>query len=75
MEDDDEPKEISDVLGHKPPSEASEVEGFLPRLVRRNGPILVVNDEAHHTHDEELKWNDFIRDLHDKVTGGVGSSA
>jgi len=72
-EDEDEPKEISDVLGHKPQSETSEVEGFMPRLVRRNGPILVVNDEAHHTHDEELKWNDFIRDLHNKVTGGVGA--
>ncbi|MGD0175840.1 MAG: DEAD/DEAH box helicase family protein [Candidatus Bathyarchaeia archaeon] len=71
-EDDDEPKEISDVLGRKPTSEASAVEDFLPRLVRRNGPTLVVNDEAHHTHDEELKWNDFIRDLNSKVTGGVG---
>jgi type III restriction enzyme len=73
IEDDDEPKQISDVLGHKPTSEASAVEDFLPRLVRRNGPILVVNDEAHHTHDEDLKWNDFIRDLNSKVTGGVGA--
>ena len=71
-EDDDEPKEISDVLGHKPPAEAT-IEDFVPRLVRRNGPVLVVNDEAHHTHDEELKWNDFIRDLNSKVTGGVGA--
>jgi type III restriction enzyme len=76
IEDDNEPKEISDVLGHKvlqATSEASEIEDFMPRLMRRNGPILVVNDEAHHTHDEELKWNDFIRDLNSKVTGGVGA--
>jgi type III restriction enzyme len=72
-EDNDEPKEITDVLGHVPNSDVSEVEGFLPRLIRRNGPILLVNDEAHHTHDEELKWNDFIRDLNSKVTGGVGA--
>jgi type III restriction enzyme len=72
-EDDDEPKEMSDVLGHKPPSETSEIEDFLPRLIRRNGPIVVINDEAHHTHDEELKWNDFIRDLNSKVTKGVGA--
>ena len=69
-EDDDEPQEITDVLGQKPVPE-SEIEDFMPRLIKRNGPILVVNDEAHHTHDEDLKWNDFIRDLHSKVTGGV----
>jgi type III restriction enzyme len=73
MEDDNEPKEISGVLGHKPVSESSSIEDFVPRLVVRNGPVLVVNDEAHHTHDEELKWNDFIRDLNSKITGGVGA--
>ena len=72
-EDDNEPKEISDVLGRKPVSEVSEIENFVPRLIKRNGPILVVNDEAHHTHDEDLKWNDFIRDLNNNVTGGVGA--
>ncbi len=70
--EDDQPEEITGVLGRKPALE-TEVEGFLPRLVRRSGSVLVVNDEAHHTHDEELKWNDFIRDLHGKVTGGVGA--
>ena len=73
QQEDDEPKEMSDVLGHKPSSQASTIEDFVPRLVRRNGPVLVVNDEAHHTHDEELKWNDFIRELNSKVTGGVGA--
>jgi type III restriction enzyme len=66
-----EPEEISNVLGHKPAP--VEVEDFLPRILRRNGPMLVLNDEAHHTHDEELKWNDFIRELHGKVQGGVGA--
>lgn len=63
--------EISNVLGHKPAP--VEVEDFLPRILRRNGPVSVINDEAHHTHDEELKWNDFIRDLHNKMQGGVGA--
>ncbi len=72
-DDDNEPKEIVDVLGRKPSSDSSGIEDFVPRLVRRSGPILVVNDEAHHTHDEELKWNDFIRDLNNKVAGGVGA--
>jgi len=69
----DEPKEISDVLGHKPQADSGSIENFMPRLIRRNGPLLVVNDEAHHTHDEDLKWNDLIRDLNSKATRGVGA--
>ena len=28
------------------------------RIAARKGNLLVVNDEAHHTHDEGNKWND-----------------
>lgn len=68
----EEPSEISAVLGKKPQTE-SITEEFVPRIVKRGGPILVVNDEAHHTHDEELKWNDFIRHLNDNVPRGLGA--
>jgi type III restriction enzyme len=69
----DEPKEMSDVLGRNPLTGSDSIEDFIPRLIRRNGPLLVVNDEAHHTWDEDLKWNDLIRDLNSKVLGGVGT--
>ena len=72
-EDNDEPREISDVLGRNPQADSGSIEDFVPRLTRRNGPLLVVNDEAHHTWDEDLKWNDLIRDLNSKVSGGVGA--
>jgi type III restriction enzyme len=72
-EDDSEPKELSDVLGPKPEFDQTQNEDFVSRLIKRKGPILVLNDEAHHTHDEELKWNDLIRDLNAKVAGGVGA--
>lgn len=70
---DNEPKEISDVLGRNPSASLSSEEDFMPRVVRQKGPLLVVNDEAHHTHDEDLKWNDIIRDLNSRVSGGVGA--
>ena len=38
---------------------------------RRGGPCLVLNDEGHHTHDEDSEWNKFIRGLHQDVPGGV----
>jgi type III restriction enzyme len=33
----------------------------------RAGNLVVVNDEAHHTHDEENEWNKVIRRLHDNT--------
>jgi len=66
-----EPMEISNVLGHKPSLEEKQATDFVPRLLKRGGPILIMNDEAHHTHDEDLKWNDFIRELNSKTNGGV----
>lgn len=72
-EADEEPKEISDVLGRNPLADSGSIEEVSKRLVKRKGPALVINDEAHHTHDEGLKWNDIIRDLDNKMSGGVGA--
>ncbi len=67
----DEPEQLTGVLGEKPKI-APDID-FLPRLLKRGGPVSVINDEAHHTHDEDLKWNEFIRDLNSKVSSGVGA--
>jgi type III restriction enzyme len=68
----DEPPEMTAVLGPKPPAQGLEVEEFMPRLVKRGGPLAILNDEAHHTHDEESQWNQCIRRLHAEVPSGVG---
>src|SRR5207245_674093 len=44
---------------------------FVPRLIARGGTLAVLNDEAHHTHDEESEWNQCIRGLHSDVPGGL----
>ena len=67
----DEPEVMTAMLGPRPPAQGQEVEDFLPRLAARGGPVAVVNDEAHHTHDEESQWNQCIRRLHAQVPGGV----
>jgi type III restriction enzyme len=69
----DEPEAVADMLGPRPPSEKLAVEDFDKRIIARGGPVLVLNDEAHHTHDEELKWNDFIRTLHESVNEGLAA--
>jgi type III restriction enzyme len=62
--DDNEPDVMTAMLGPKPPAQLSEVEDFTPRLARRGSPVLVINDEAHHTHEEDSEWNRAIRRLH-----------
>ena len=37
------------------------------RIIARGGPLAVLNDEAHHTHDEESEWNKIIRQLNKDV--------
>jgi len=63
----EEPAEITAVLGSKPPTQQLEIVDFDKRIVTRGGPVIVINDEAHHTHDETSEWNCFIRRLHSNL--------
>ena len=38
---------------------------FADRIATRKGKLLVINDEAHHTHDEGSEWNAVIQRLHE----------
>jgi len=60
----DEPEAITAVLGSQPPAQNIEIEDFDKRIAARGAPVMVINDEAHHTHDEESEWNKVIRGLH-----------
>jgi type III restriction enzyme len=60
----DEPDALAAVLGPKGPPPQSESAGFLDLIARRGGRVLVINDEAHHTHDEDNEWNTVIKGLH-----------
>ncbi|MFI5274563.1 MAG: DEAD/DEAH box helicase family protein, partial [Ktedonobacterales bacterium] len=55
---------LAAVLGPKAPPARGESAAFAERIARRGGPLLVINDEAHHTHDEESEWNTVIKALH-----------
>ena len=63
-QNDVEPDEISAVLGPKPSAKKLELTDFSERIKLRAGHLLVIDDEAHHTHDEESEWNKIIRRLH-----------
>jgi len=62
--DDEETDEMTAMLGSRPPATKTEISDFDIRIAKRDGLLMVLNDEAHHTHDEESEWNKFIRKLH-----------
>lgn len=64
----DEPDEMTAVLGPKPPTKKLELTDFGERIALRAGNLLVINDEAHHTHEEDNEWNRVIRNLHIKTS-------
>ena len=60
----EETDEMTAMLGSQPPTTKTEISDFDERIAKREGLLMVLNDEAHHTHDEESAWNKFIRKLH-----------
>ncbi len=46
--------------------DASSAEELFDRIAERHR-VMVLNDEAHHVHDEKLKWNQTIERLHDEL--------
>jgi type III restriction enzyme len=67
----DEPDVMAAVMGPKPPAQTMEAAEFTERIVERGEPVLVINDEAHHTHDEESEWNKTIRKLAADASKGI----
>jgi len=65
---DQEPDVMTEMLGSKPPTQKLEITDFSERIALRAGHLIVINDEAHHTHDEESEWNQIIRGLHAKTS-------
>lgn len=50
-------------LGHKPVSRTNEVVMDLGEVVRQVNDLVVLNDEAHHIHDDSLAWFKAIENI------------
>jgi type III restriction enzyme len=70
----EEPEVMTAVMGSKPPTEKLAADDFAERISARGGPVAVINDEAHHTHDEESEWNRIIRRLNERMALSDGRS-
>ena len=61
------PDPIANLLGPTASDSPDERDDFDDRIARRREPLMVVNDEAHHTHDESSAWNLTIRQLRERL--------
>lgn len=54
-------------LGSRPTGKTNESKVDLAEIVRDIDELVVLNDEAHHIHDERLAWFKSIEDLHNRL--------
>ncbi|MCD6153235.1 MAG: DEAD/DEAH box helicase family protein [Syntrophobacterales bacterium] len=79
LNEDREPSLDEEFLGKKPPADADTSRGMDLGKVLRSAKIkdlVVMNDEAHHIHDENMQWFKSIEDInnHLKLKQGKGIS-
>lgn len=60
------------LLGRKPSKEPRQSRPMLER-VRELKDLVVLNDEAHHVWDEDLKWHQTLMALHERLPHGIGA--
>lgn len=54
-------------LGAKPVGSTNDSKVNLDQIVRDIDELIVLNDEAHHIHDEKLAWFKSIEDIHNRL--------
>lgn len=64
VEDDD---TMDYFLGAKPTGATTDSKIDLGNIVRDIDELVVINDEAHHIHDEKLAWFKSIEDIHNRL--------
>jgi len=58
---------VTRLLGPKPKEATGSWEEDLLDRIKTHDDLLLINDEAHHVHDEELEWMQVILRLHDHL--------
>lgn len=54
-------------LGHKPVTKTNDSTVDLGMIVRDIDELMVINDEAHHIHDENMAWSKSILDIDNRL--------
>jgi len=62
---------IDEILGRKPQKDLTKSPELLIDKIKKLGNLMVINDEAHHVHDEDLAWHKTLISIHKSIPNGL----
>ncbi|MCL6494964.1 MAG: DEAD/DEAH box helicase family protein [Ignavibacterium sp.] len=62
---------VDDILGRKPQKDLTKSPEILIDKIKKLDNLMVMNDEAHHVHDEELEWHKTIMSIHKELPNRI----
>jgi type III restriction enzyme len=71
-EDEWSPKNVVDaILGRKPQKDLAKTPVSLTEKIKLLDNLIIINDEAHHVHDEQLQWHKTLMSIHSSLPTGL----
>jgi len=62
---------VEALLGPRPSQNLASHERSMLERIKSLPDLVVMNDEAHHVHDEDLEWNKTLSGIHQALPGGL----
>jgi len=62
---------VDAILGQKPVKDLTSYQRSMLERIRSLKDLVVINDEAHHVHDEELVWYKTLMSIHETIPKGL----
>lgn len=62
---------IDAILGKKPQKDLTKPPKVIMERIKELDNLLVMNDEAHHVHDENLKWYETLESISNSIPNGI----
>lgn len=62
---------VDEILGRKPQKDLTKSPELLIDRIKKLDNLLVINDEAHHVHDEILQWHKTLMSIHKALPDGI----
>jgi type III restriction enzyme len=62
---------VDAMLGRKPVKDLTSYQRSMLERLKSLPDLVVLNDEAHHVHDEDLAWHRTLMALHESIPGGL----
>ncbi|MHA1395652.1 MAG: DEAD/DEAH box helicase, partial [Promethearchaeota archaeon] len=62
---------VDEIIGRKPQKDLTKSPYLLLDKIKDLENLIVMNDEGHHVHDEELEWHKTLSSIHSSIPNGL----